>query len=444
MPPSPSLSRLATRPRVVLLFLAIFAWTFAPTGASAGDEPLYGRSILLSVPAVPSDAFKAAAAQLQTTLERMTGQTFSLITDTQPCSDKTADKTSGLDTPGNVIVLATTDSPLVTESMRKRFDRDAGGKAVLVRTSEDSNRLWIVSPTQTGLEQGVYVFLEELGCRWFVSGKNWDVVPKKNDIRVRLDVLAKDGCDSWPGPEVESREFSNKIAPLGRFGMERKKLSPSEMSPQVYIRGEVDLTFDARGNQTDIAFKLRIQRAEADSPAQGDAGAKPAPGPAVQLIDADGKIVGEQKSRADFEWEDVAFKIPRAGLYRIRIASPGLIGIQAPQRFALALTHYRGQVLDAWKSRLYFFVPKGLSRVALYTHSRQPITIYDPNGNAIKLARAQRLVVFDVPEGMDGKPWSFTDETSTRDIEMLNVPPYLSFYADGLLIPDNTDRRREK
>lgn len=416
--------------------LMVLLLTF-PLTLLAGDEAYYGRSIVVSTRSEVSDAFKQAVELLRVTLDRMTGVTYAISIEPGP-QEKPLSPSDGAGRPS--IILATTDSPLVSDAMRKRFVGVDGPQAALVKSSEDGNRLWIISPTQSGLEQGVYMYLEELGCRWFITGKLWDIVPPKNDVRVRMDLLSPSGASIWPPVEIDRKDYSRKLVPFGRYGSERRNRQiVNEFSEQVYVRGDVEFVLEARANQTSITLKMRIQREEAAPTTQPDDTA-----PIVQLRSADGKIFQEISPRADFEWEEVKFKLPRQGAYSIRVLRASITGLQAPQRFALSLTKYRGQVLDAWKSRLYFFVPKGLFRVAIYTHSAQPITICDPEGNPVKLPRADRLVVFDVPKGMDGKAWSFTDETSSQEIEFINTPPYLAFFADGLLMPDNTDRRTDK
>ena len=412
--------------------LSLFLALLTPLTGFAADESFYGRSIVVSMPTAPNDALKPALEQLQSTLQRMTNQSFTLAVDLIPQEKLATPPASG----EPAVILATTDSPLVPDAMRKRFVGIDSARAVLVKSSEDGNRLWIVAPTQAGLEQGVYVYLEELGCRWFITGKPWDIVPQKTDIRVKLDRFAENGSTAWPAIEIDRPTYSQKLTAFGPNNERKNRLGSNDLSEQVYARGEVDMLLNARAGQQQFIIKLRVQRA--------DNAASTAPGPVVQLRAVDGKSSEEIVPRADFEWEELKFKIPRVGMYQLHISGASLTGIQTPPRYAVVFTRYQGQVLDAWKSRLYFFVPKGLFRVAIYTHSQQPVTIYDPEGNPIKLSQTNRLVTFDVPKGMDGRAWAITDETSAQDIELINIPPYLAFFPDGLLMPDNTDRRSIK
>lgn len=244
-----------------------------------------------------------------------------------------------------------------------------------------------------------------------------------------LDRLITEGEAKYPYIQLERREFSSKLVPVSST----VKVT-GEFSNQVYVKGDVDLAFWARSGVGRLPLKLRLRRV-APTPA------KPVPpAPVVQLVDPTDKIVEEIRVKGDYEWEDVAIKVPRPGSYRVRIVGAENAGIRAPRGISLSLTRYRGQVLEDWKSRLYFYVPAGMRRFAIFTHTAQPITIYDPTGSPVKLPRANRMVIVEVPKGADGKAWSFTNETSTRDIEMINLPSSFAFHPDGLLIPDNADK----
>jgi hypothetical protein len=90
--------------------------------------------------------------------------------------------------------------------------------------------------------------------------------------------------------------------------------------------------------------------------------------------------------------------------------------------------------------RLYFYVPKGLKKLAIYSPPQpaKPNTLFDPNGKEIDLRdRTAPLVVIDVPEGMDGKVWSIKRNSASGAVQLLNAPNYFAFSPDTLLIPED-------
>jgi hypothetical protein len=64
----------------------------------------------------------------------------------------------------------------------------------------DETRLEIVANDESGLANGVYFYLESLGVRWLLPGDNWTVVPKRDDVALKIDRLV--------GPAFAGRDFS--------------------------------------------------------------------------------------------------------------------------------------------------------------------------------------------------------------------------------------------
>jgi len=52
----------------------------------------------------------------------------------------------------------------------------------------DGRRVWILGHDLLGLQQAIYGFLHQLGCRWFFPDPVWTVIPKKPDLSVRLTI----------------------------------------------------------------------------------------------------------------------------------------------------------------------------------------------------------------------------------------------------------------
>jgi hypothetical protein len=144
------------------------AQTTAIKPATANDADLYGRRIVL-----PTDAgsdLKASAADVADVLGRMTGAEF-----------KTA--TEG----AHGIVLLRSASPLAPADAVAKL-KDKGREPFLIR-SNDGSTLSIIANGDEGLRHGMYFYLEQLGVRWLAPGVNWEIVPRRQSVRLKLDTM---------------------------------------------------------------------------------------------------------------------------------------------------------------------------------------------------------------------------------------------------------------
>ncbi len=55
----------------------------------------------------------------------------------------------------------------------------------------EKNQLWILANSELGLEHGVYSLLESIGCRWYFPDPVWHVIPKKQGIKVSINLREK-------------------------------------------------------------------------------------------------------------------------------------------------------------------------------------------------------------------------------------------------------------
>ncbi|MFW6059743.1 MAG: DUF4838 domain-containing protein [Phycisphaeraceae bacterium] len=139
----------------------------------------YGNRIV--TPAEPNDRLRAAIDDLTGTLERMSGAAFA-----------TAEE---LGEEG--IVLARAADEAVPADMRQRL-ADHRREAFVLRSDGD-DRLWIVANHDMGLSHGIYFYLEQLGCRWYLPNPNWELIPERDDITLEIDRLI--------APAFISRDF---------------------------------------------------------------------------------------------------------------------------------------------------------------------------------------------------------------------------------------------
>ncbi len=124
--------------------------------------------------------------------------------------------------------------------------------------------------------------------------------------------------------------------------------------------------------------------------------------------------------------------IPRPGRYRLRITDQKTIfTIRLPAGVPLVTRAFLSPDLSP---RVYFYVPKGLRRMALYVPGVIPVTFTDSNGKEVPYS-GDKLAVIDVPPGEDGKIWSLHGYKSWSSIHMLNLPRVFALSPESLMVP---------
>lgn len=139
--------------------------------SAQGADSLYGRRIV--GPEKPGAELTAALNDLERYLGDMTGQRFARVT------DQTA---SG-------IAIVRAEDPATPASARKALV-GKGREAFHLEPDGDA-RLWIVAHAEAGLCHGIYAYLDRLGCRWFFPSERWQIVPRREDIRLPKPLTAE-------------------------------------------------------------------------------------------------------------------------------------------------------------------------------------------------------------------------------------------------------------
>lgn len=161
------------KPTFITLAVLLVA-AFVPVRAAAPvllAEGGQARHAII-VAANASDATKGVAAELAEYLGRMAGAKFAV---------QAGDGSRG-------IVLGTLaefpDASLNAGlALKDGFD---GREAFAIRTEKDRVRL--IAATEFGVPHAAFTLLERLGCRWFFPAKEWEVVPRRPNLEVALDV----------------------------------------------------------------------------------------------------------------------------------------------------------------------------------------------------------------------------------------------------------------
>jgi hypothetical protein len=151
------------------LLLSSLLVAHSPAADTPATAVAYGQAIV--VPEKPNDRLQAAIDDLQRALKKMTGQEFALKKE------------------GAGIVLARSGSPSAPADAAAKL-KGKGREPFLIRSADDKSLL-IVANGDDGLSHGIYFYLEQLGCRWLLPGDNWEIIPQRKDIAVKVDRLVE-------------------------------------------------------------------------------------------------------------------------------------------------------------------------------------------------------------------------------------------------------------
>ncbi len=155
---------------VANLCLFVFVQTSMPVVCALEQSQFYGKRIHAPMNMRPN--LKAAVDDLSVMLNRVTGTEFTIVSDGAPAG----------------IILRNvndTDIPFDAAKILPTNSREA-----CCLWPEGDARLWLVARSDTGLSHAVYLYLEQLGCRWYFPSERWTIIPHRDDIRLTSPVVA--------------------------------------------------------------------------------------------------------------------------------------------------------------------------------------------------------------------------------------------------------------
>jgi hypothetical protein len=249
------------------------------------------------------------------------------------------------------------------------------------------------------------------------------------DVAAMIDEQTR----NYPLLGFEIRNYSGEWQPVPASAI-GKNLAPADgYSLPMYTGGDAGRpgTFDV------IALpELKTLRLKAQLRTRGT----------ILLRGADGRVVQEKivertvpETEQFFEEREVEFPIPAPGRYQIVIEG---LGLRVPPGVPILLqgnNYVNSQYLYGRLPYQYFYVPKGLKRIAVDIPYDLKPTFYNPAGEQVKpiIKDAGKLFLVDVPAGQDEKIWSVKDLVSPKGIQakMLNVPRIFSFHPEMLYVP---------
>lgn len=120
---------------------------------------------------VPWVRLTATLGELTNSLAQITGETFDVVKEDAP----------------EGILLARADAPgLALPGLQALKSKDP--EAFLIQ-SDGTRKLYLVGNSDLGIQHAVYTYLDMIGCRWFLAGDNWTIIPKLPGIGVKIHAL---------------------------------------------------------------------------------------------------------------------------------------------------------------------------------------------------------------------------------------------------------------
>ncbi len=259
----------------------------------------------------------------------------------------------------------------------------------------------------------------DLRQEWdFKNNDRWESI--KPVSSEELNQMMKDGSEKYKPYEFEYRSFNTgNLVPVSQLvtsSSEQKFISTHTFF------GTHNFKFFVPGNVKQLTLKITTGRRENH------------PGDRVMIIDAAGKILFDDFIVPDGATHDVLIVPEVKGLYSMRVSDQKIgFSIQFPDWLPFAVVDYF--VIPDWQKKVYFYVPQGTKKIAMFCESVVPVKIYDGDGKEIKY-KGTKVIVADVPDGQDGRVWALSHHKFyTPSPIMLNIPRIIGFSKDTMLIP---------
>lgn len=227
------------------------------------------------------------------------------------------------------------------------------------------------------------------------------------------------GVKNYTPLEYEERTYSRKLVPLtpGAKAGREWMTSPSMV-------GGMEFAFWADKGVSKVAFQLRCGPRKSPSDAPYDR---------VTILDPNGKTILRESVEPDGGWHTLTVPTPMEGVYRVSVHDQKLtFALQTPGDVPFVVLG--GFTCPNLSTPVYFYVPRGMKRIALCAESAIAVEIRDGAGRKVG-EDANGFIVKDVPEGQDGKVWSLRGYKGYTPLRPVNFPAAFSFSSATLLVP---------
>jgi hypothetical protein len=155
------------------------------------------------------------------------------------------------------------------------------------------------------------------------------------------------------------------------------------------------------------------------------------------ITTASGKEIDQRKLPQDGKEHVLTVKVPAEGLYWLEFKDHGAgwgMKTSPGQPVALALPRSRRLLHLGQYQPMFFYVPKG-QRTIQYFWDGGPHEVRGPDRKVIAQVKERgKFITVSVPEGADGRVWSFT-RLPAGQLWFMNLPNYLAASPDAILVP---------
>ncbi len=161
------------------------------------------------------------------------------------------------------------------------------------------------------------------------------------------------------------------------------------------------------------------------------------------LTDEGGELIDYGEVVPNEEEHHFELSAPGPGVYRFSLENTGQGFVWDFDSRGAKTTLLAGgehQLRRNWYDRLYFYVPRGTPEIYIAGHLIEGrYEFVDASGQAIAsddVEVIQDYMRVTVPPGQDGAVWSLEMSALRPDLRFLNIPGYVAFSPDELLLPE--------
>jgi hypothetical protein len=230
--------------------------------------------------------------------------------------------------------------------------------------------------------------------------------------------LVTDGVAKYRPYEFEAREFGRALEPLTKASAGARK---DAFSPKMRMAGITQFEFEALADLKSLTLKIQVS-----------SNSNPTAADRLRVWSADGTKVFEQELPADGQEREIVVPLAKPGRHRLEIFDQKtMFTLQVPAGVPLVTRSFISPDLSP---KVFFHVPKGLTRLAMHVPGAIPIKLFDGDGKPVTY-QGGKLLVADVPPGQDGRVWSLSGYKAWVPIKLLNAPQVFSFFPDTMMVP---------
>lgn len=232
--------------------------------------------------------------------------------------------------------------------------------------------------------------------------------------------LFREGLEYFRPEQIVEREFSKELVPW------KGEAGPRVASSQSYQGGVRYAVYSVKGEAIELEVvtgTIAWYRDRADA--------------RYKLVSAAETPLQEGRLRLDGETHKLRFEVPKGGLYYFDFddSSAGWkIKAGPEQRLSIVLRRDKGYSHQGHMQTMYFSVPKG-TRELNYFWSGGAHKVFGPDKKLVQEVKTSgEFVKVPVPEGADGKVWSF-QQLALGHLWFFNAPNVLAGSPGALLVP---------